>query len=62
MEEKKTILLDIWILSEFLFKRAYDYAERIETFFDIIAKMYPPMSTFIDQPVATDEEPSTSKH
>ncbi|KYN50401.1 hypothetical protein ALC57_00038, partial [Trachymyrmex cornetzi] len=48
-------------LAEFLFKRAYDYAERIETFFDIIAEMYPPMPTCIDKPVASDDaEPSTS--
>ncbi|XP_018368673.1 PREDICTED: uncharacterized protein LOC108764789 [Trachymyrmex cornetzi] len=48
-------------LAEFLFKRAYDYAERIEIFFDIIAKLYPPMSAFNDQPVVNkNEEPSTS--
>ena len=37
-------------LAEYLFKRAYDRVERIEIFFDIIAEMYPPMSTCEDQP------------
>ncbi|KMQ87796.1 putative transposase-like protein [Lasius niger] len=44
-------------LFEFLFKRAHPRAERIEIFFDVIAKMYPPMSiaeSQLDLPVEED--------
>ncbi|XP_071652542.1 uncharacterized protein [Temnothorax longispinosus] len=47
-------------LSEYLFKRVYSRLERIEIFFDVIAELYPPTSTFEDQPEASDDEPSTS--
>ncbi|XP_067213901.1 uncharacterized protein [Linepithema humile] len=50
----------IGYLSEFLFKHAYTRLERIEIFFDVIAEMYPPMSTSEDQPVTSCNEPSTS--
>ncbi|XP_024882507.1 uncharacterized protein LOC112461483 [Temnothorax curvispinosus] len=47
-------------LCEYLFKRAYSRLERIENFFDVIAELYPPItSTFEDQP-ETSDEPSTS--
>jgi len=36
-------------LVEYLFKRAYSRLERMEIFFDIIAELYPPMSTFTSQ-------------
>ncbi|XP_024869450.1 uncharacterized protein LOC112453119 [Temnothorax curvispinosus] len=44
-------------LNEYLFKRAYSRLERIENFFDVIAELYPPISTFEDQP---ELEPETS--
>ncbi|XP_071576627.1 uncharacterized protein [Temnothorax nylanderi] len=47
-------------LSEYLFTRAYKRLERIEAFFEIIAEMYPPMSTTEDQPVSSNPGPSTA--
>ncbi|XP_071578802.1 uncharacterized protein [Temnothorax nylanderi] len=47
-------------LSEYLFKRVYKRLERIEAFFEIIAEMYPPMSTTEDQPESSDQGPSTA--
>jgi len=47
-------------LAEFLFKRAYSRLERIEIFFDIIAELYPPMSTFNEPESSSEPEPSTS--
>jgi len=47
-------------LSEYLFKRAYSRLERIENFFDIIAEMYPPISTSKDQSETSSDESSMS--
>ncbi|XP_028046186.2 uncharacterized protein LOC118644227 [Monomorium pharaonis] len=48
-------------LCEFLFKRAHSRLERIETFFDIIGELYPPLSTDLESPISkSQEEPSTS--
>jgi len=49
--------LDICL--NFSSKHIYTRLEHIEIFFDI-AELYPPISTFENQPESSDQEPSTS--